>query len=52
MNDDLSKAEQEWATRSLFRPQRRRRARWLWILMLAVVVVVFIQYREELLTAF
>lgn len=52
MNDDLSKAEQEWATRSLFRPQRRRRGRWLWFVMLAVVIVMFIQYRDEFLTVF
>ncbi|MGM0594346.1 MAG: hypothetical protein ACQETD_07400 [Pseudomonadota bacterium] len=51
VKDDLNKAEQEWANRSLFK-QPRRRGRWLWLVVLAVVVVALMQYREQLLNFF
>lgn len=48
MHDDLDKAEQQWANRSLFRPQRRRSGRWLGLVVLAVVLVLVLRYAEQL----
>lgn len=49
VNDDLSKAEREWANRSLFRrPRRRRRWRWLLPLLLAVLALAVLQQSDYL----
>ena len=50
VSDDLNKAEQEWARRSLFRPQRRRRGRWLLLTLLVIVVATILQFHEEFFT--
>ena len=46
VNDDLNKAEQEWARRSLFGPPRRR-GRWLWLVVIAAVVAVLLLWQAE-----
>lgn len=48
VKDDLNKAEQEWANRSLFgaKPHKRR---WRWVLLLLIVASLVFFYDETLL---
>jgi hypothetical protein len=48
VKDDLNKAEQEWANRSLFgaKPHKRR---WRWVLLLLIVVSLVFIFDETFL---
>ncbi|MCW8840432.1 MAG: hypothetical protein OQK96_05620 [Gammaproteobacteria bacterium] len=45
MMDDLEKAEKKWASRSLFRSQRRRR-RWPWFVLIPALTWLVLHYGD------